>query len=52
MKGVIVKEIGATATVVNDLAVPEPEDSQVLVKSIYTAINPVYATTSDRLSSE
>jgi NADPH:quinone reductase-like Zn-dependent oxidoreductase len=42
MRGVIVKDIGATATVVVDLEIPELAEDQVLVKSIYTAINPVY----------
>jgi NADPH:quinone reductase-like Zn-dependent oxidoreductase len=41
MKAVLVKEVGAAA-VVDELEVPEPAEDQVLVKSIYTAINPVY----------
>jgi NADPH:quinone reductase-like Zn-dependent oxidoreductase len=41
MKGVALKSPGAPAEVVDDLAVPEPGDDQVLVKSIYAAINPV-----------
>jgi NADPH:quinone reductase-like Zn-dependent oxidoreductase len=42
MKAVIVKEQGAAATVVDNLEVPEPSDDQVLVKSLYSAMNPVY----------
>ena len=41
MKAFVVKEPAATGTVVDDVPVPEPSDEQVLVKSIYTAINPV-----------
>jgi NADPH:quinone reductase-like Zn-dependent oxidoreductase len=42
MKAVIVKEQGAAAAVVDDFKVPEPAEDQVLVKSIYTAMNPAY----------
>ena len=41
MKGVIVEKIGAAATVVDNLDVPEPADDQILVKSLCTAMNPV-----------
>ena len=41
MKAVIVKEQGAPATITDDIDVPEPSEDQVLVKSIYTAINPM-----------
>jgi len=41
MKGIIVKEVKAEWEVKDDLPVPEPADDQILVKSIYTAINPV-----------
>lgn len=41
MKGVIIEKAGAPAKVVDDLEVPEPSDDQVLVKSVYSAINPV-----------
>lgn len=41
MKGVIVEKVGAPVEVTTDLEVPEPADNQVLVKSLYTAINPV-----------
>lgn len=43
MRAVVVKELGAQAHVAHDLPIPEPGEGQVLVKSIYTAINPVYA---------
>jgi hypothetical protein len=42
MKGVIFESIGAAAKVVDDLPVPEPAADQLLVKSLYTAINPMY----------
>lgn len=41
MKGVLVEKPGAPFTVVNDLEKPKPSPSEVLVKSIVTAINPV-----------
>jgi NADPH:quinone reductase-like Zn-dependent oxidoreductase len=44
MKGIGVEKAGATAVVLDNLETPEPADDQVLVKSIYTAINPVYST--------
>ena len=43
MKGVIVEAAGAPWKVVDNLEVPKPAADQVLVKSIATAINPVYA---------
>ena len=42
MKGVIVEAVGSPFKVVHDLKTPDPTDDQVLVKSIATAINPVY----------
>ena len=44
MKGVIVEAAGAPYQVVDDLEIPEPGTNQILVKSISTAINPVYVT--------
>jgi len=41
MKGVAFAKVGAPATLVEDLEMPEPADDQILVKSIYTAINPI-----------
>lgn len=41
MKGVIAEKQGAPWTVTDSLEVPEPSADQILVKSIYTAINPV-----------
>lgn len=43
MKGVIVEKVGAEPQVVDSLEKPEPSSDQILVKSIYMAINPVYA---------
>jgi len=43
MKAVLVPSIGASAEVRSDIDVPEPSDTQLLVKCIYTAINPVDA---------
>ena len=43
MKGVIVEAAGAPWKVVDNLEVPKPASDQILVKSIATAINPVYA---------
>ena len=41
MKAVIITEVGAAPKVVDDLEKPTPADGQVLVKSLWTAINPV-----------
>ena len=41
MKGILVASLGADWKVVEDLPVPEPADDQILVKSIYAAVNPV-----------
>jgi NADPH:quinone reductase-like Zn-dependent oxidoreductase len=41
MKGITVASAGAEWKLVEDLVVPEPADDQILVKSVYTAINPV-----------
>ena len=43
MKGVIVEAAGGPWKVVENLEVPKPAPDQILVKSIATAINPVYA---------
>jgi NADPH:quinone reductase-like Zn-dependent oxidoreductase len=43
MKGTILKSAGAAFEVVNDIEKPKPDATQILVKSIATAINPVYA---------
>ena len=42
MKGVIVEAVGSPYKVVEDLKTPDPTDDQILVKSMATAINPVY----------
>ena len=42
MKGVIVEAVGSPYKVVEDLKIPDPTEDQILVKSIATAINPVY----------
>ncbi|KAL2428904.1 hypothetical protein ABEF95_004596 [Exophiala dermatitidis] len=41
MKGVVFPAVGAEPRVVDDLERPTPSSDQVLVKSIWTAINPV-----------
>lgn len=41
MKGVAVDKAGETFKVVDNLEKPEPGPDQILVKSLYTAINPV-----------
>ncbi len=43
MKGVIFEQAGAQPKVTDSLDKPQPSSDQILVKSIYTAINPVYA---------
>lgn len=42
MKGITVKQQGTAPEIADDLGLPEPSEHQILVKSIYTAINPVY----------
>lgn len=42
MKAVILSQPGATPEVRDDIDVPEPGEGEILVKTIYTAINPVY----------
>jgi NADPH:quinone reductase-like Zn-dependent oxidoreductase len=41
MKGILVASPGAEWKVVEDLPLSEPADDQILVKSVYTAVNPV-----------
>jgi NADPH:quinone reductase-like Zn-dependent oxidoreductase len=41
MKGVIFEKAGAAPEVTDSLEKPKPGADQVLVKSLYTAINPV-----------
>lgn len=43
MKGVIFEKVGAEPQVVDSLDKPKPSPDQILVKSVYMAINPVYA---------
>ena len=43
MKGVIVEAVGGQYKVVENLEKPKPGPDQILVKSVTTAINPVYA---------
>lgn len=40
MKAIYVAEVGATPEI-RDLEVPEPGDNEILVKTLYTGINPV-----------
>ena len=41
MKGVVFEKQGSGAEVVDSLERPKPESDQILVKSLWTAINPV-----------
>ena len=41
MKGVIFSKVGAEAEISDSLEKPSPSEDQILVKSLYTAINPV-----------
>ena len=50
MKGVVVEGVGSPYKFVEDLKVPEPHTDQILVKSIATAINPVYVTSNHALA--
>lgn len=43
MKGLIVTKPGAPYELVSDIPKPTPGLKQVLVKSLYTGINPVYS---------
>jgi len=43
MKAVVVPKQGASAEVHSDIEIPEPNDDQILVKCIYTAVNPLDA---------
>lgn len=43
MKGLTVAKPGAPYELVSDIETPAPGSKQVLVKSLYTGINPVYA---------
>jgi NADPH:quinone reductase-like Zn-dependent oxidoreductase len=43
MKGVIFESAGAQPKVVDNLEKPKPLPDQILVRSVYMAINPVYA---------
>jgi hypothetical protein len=41
MKGVSVAEVQGAFKIVDDIEKPEPGPDQILVKSLFTAINPV-----------
>jgi len=43
MKGVIVPQAGGDYKIVDNIEKPKPGPHQILVKSLVTAINPVYA---------
>jgi NADPH:quinone reductase-like Zn-dependent oxidoreductase len=42
MKGVVFEKQGAEPKVVDNLEKPKPGPDQILVKSLWAAINPVY----------
>jgi NADPH:quinone reductase-like Zn-dependent oxidoreductase len=46
MKGVVFESAGGEPKVVDNLEKPTPSSDQILVKSVYMAINPVYASCS------
>lgn len=41
MKGIVAEKQGAPWRIIDTLKVPEPSADQILVKSIFTAVNPV-----------
>ena len=45
MKAIVVPSQGSPMEVWDNLELPEPGDDQILVKSVYAAINPVYVET-------
>jgi NADPH:quinone reductase-like Zn-dependent oxidoreductase len=48
MKGLTLAKQGAPYELASDIGKPAPGPKQVLVKSLYTGINPVYASQSFR----
>ncbi|KAH7371710.1 chaperonin 10-like protein [Pyrenochaeta sp. MPI-SDFR-AT-0127] len=42
MKAIVISQAGATPEIRDDVEVPEPGEGQILVKTLYTAVNPVY----------
>jgi hypothetical protein len=40
-RGVAVKAVNAPWEIVSDIDIPEPSSTQILLKSIWTAVNPV-----------
>jgi NADPH-dependent curcumin reductase CurA len=42
MEAITISHPSAQPQVSSNVALPEPGDGQILVKTIYTAINPVY----------
>jgi NADPH:quinone reductase-like Zn-dependent oxidoreductase len=42
MEAITISHPSAPPQISSDIAIPEPGDGQILVKTIYTAINPVY----------
>ena len=43
MRAIRVDQPGAQPYVANDVSIPEPEEGQILLRAVFTAINPVYA---------
>lgn len=41
MKAIIVEKPAAKPELRDDIPIPEPGEGQILVKSVYTAVNPV-----------
>jgi hypothetical protein len=42
MKGIIAEYEKAPLRITDDLELPEPSTNQILIRSLYTAVNPVY----------
>jgi NADPH-dependent curcumin reductase CurA len=42
MEAITISHLSAPPQISSDIAIPEPGNGQILVKTIYTAINPVY----------
>lgn len=42
MKAITLSEVGAAPKISDNIEIPEPGEGEILVKVLYTAINPVY----------
>lgn len=46
MKAITISALGATSKVLDGIEIPEPTNGEILVKVLYTAVNPVCVPTS------